>query len=95
MRTRNKRMAQPLGGQFIRNLNQSILVAMPITHDDGFLQLIEKLHGVTYSEGHVWKLMTAWGWSAQKPEKQSNRRNDKAILEWKQVDWERIKKRAG
>lgn len=56
-------------------------------------QLIEKHHGVRYSQVGVWKLLrTGFRWSSQKPERRATQRNDKAIAFWKRCTWPRIKK---
>lgn len=55
--------------------------------------LIEKLTGVRYHPGHVWKLMGALGFSCQRPERRAVERNERAIRRWKQVEWPAIKKK--
>lgn len=54
--------------------------------------LIERKLGVRYHPGHVSKLLQAWGWSAQKPEKRASQRDEQAIERWVQEDWPAIKK---
>ena len=60
------------------------------------LQRIAKLiagHcGVRYSIANVWKLMAAWNWSWQKPERRALERDEEAIARWKKSTWPRIKK---
>jgi transposase len=55
--------------------------------------LIEKLTGVRYHPGHVWKLMGSLGFSCQRPERRAVERNERAIRRWKQVEWPAIKKK--
>lgn len=58
--------------------------------------LIEKLTGVRYHPGHVWKLLGSSGFSCQRPERRAVERDEPAIRQWKQVRWPAIKKkRAG
>ena len=58
--------------------------------------LIEKLTGVRYHPGHVWKLLGSSGFSCQRPERRAVERDEPAIGHWKQVRWPAIKKkRAG
>jgi transposase len=58
--------------------------------------LIEKLTGVRYHPGHVWKLLGSSGFSCQRPERRAVERDEAAIGHWKQVRWPAIKKkRAG
>ena len=54
--------------------------------------LIERKLGVQYHPGHVSKLLQAWGWSSQKPEKRASQRDEEAIQRWVQEDWPAIKK---
>jgi transposase len=55
--------------------------------------LIEKLTGVRYHPGHVWKLLGALGFSCQRPERRAVERDEPAIRHWKQVEWPAIKKK--
>ena len=57
--------------------------------------LIEKLTGVDYHPGHVWRLLGASGFSCQRPERRAVERNEKAIRRWKRVDLPALKKRPG
>src|SRR5215475_7469581 len=56
-------------------------------------ELIRNEFGVRYHPAHVWKVLTALGWSCQKPERRAVERDDAAIARWKQEAWPRIKKR--
>lgn len=56
-------------------------------------ELIHQEFGVRYHPAHVWKVLTALGWSCQKPERRAVERDDGAIVRWKRQDWPRIKKR--
>jgi transposase len=55
--------------------------------------LIEKLTGVRYHPGHVWKLLGSSGFSCQRPERRAVERDEPAIGHWKQVRWPAIKKK--
>jgi Winged helix-turn helix/DDE superfamily endonuclease len=57
-------------------------------------ELIRDEFGVRYHPAHVWKLLTALGWSCQKPERRAVERDEAAIARWKREDWPRIKKAA-
>src|SRR5216683_2654959 len=56
-------------------------------------ELIHQEFGVRYHPAHVWKVLTALGWSCQKPERRAVERDEVAIARWKREDWPRIKKR--
>lgn len=56
-------------------------------------ELIHQEFGVRYHPAHVWKVLTALGWSCQKPERRAVERDEAAIARWKQEDWPRLKKR--
>jgi transposase len=56
-------------------------------------KLIDQEFGVRYHPGHVWKVLTALGWSCQKPERRAVERDEVAIARWKYTEWPRIKKR--
>lgn len=55
--------------------------------------LIEDLTGVHYHPGHVWRLLGASGFSCQRPERRAVERDEKAIRQWKRVEWPALKKR--
>jgi transposase len=54
--------------------------------------LIEKLTGVRYHPGHVWRVLGSIGFSCQRPERRAIERDEPAIRRWKQVGWKKIKK---
>lgn len=56
-------------------------------------ELIHQHFGVRHHPGHVWRILTALKWSAQKPERRAVERDEPAIERWKRQDWPRIKKR--
>ena len=57
--------------------------------------LIERLMGVSYHPGHVWKILGAMNWTLQRPAKQAREHNEKARLEWVAERWPAIKKKPG
>jgi transposase len=57
--------------------------------------LIGKTFDVWYDPDHVWRILHALGWSAQKPETRARERDEKAIERWRKKDWPRIKKTRG
>jgi transposase len=57
-------------------------------------EVIERTFGVKYHPGHVWYILRALGWTAQKPERRARERDEEAIQRWRKSDWPRIKKSA-
>ncbi len=54
--------------------------------------VIERLTGVTYHPGHVWRVLRALGWSLQRPATQARERNAAAIRDWVTHRWPAVKK---
>lgn len=54
--------------------------------------LIHKEFGVRYHPSHVWKILQAFGWSCQVPERRAIQRDEEAIAKWKRHKWPAIKK---
>lgn len=54
--------------------------------------LIERLTGVRYHPGHVWKLLGSMNWTVQKPERQAKERDEQQVQYWKTVRWPELKK---
>lgn len=57
-------------------------------------EVIQKHFGVRYDLSHVWRMLKAMGWSAQKPERRKRERDEIAIARWRGEHWPRIKKSA-
>ncbi len=55
-------------------------------------RLIERLTGVSYHPGHVWRLLGALDWSLPRPAARAKERNEAAIAEWKTTRWPAVKK---
>jgi len=64
-----------------------------VAHKDG--GPIEKITGVTYHPGHVWKVLRSMGWSRQRPARKAAERDDEAIEQWVNERWPRVKKTLG
>jgi transposase len=58
-------------------------------------EVIEKVTGVTYHPGHVWRVLRQMGWSRQKPARRAAERNDEAIEQWVNERWPKVKKTPG
>jgi hypothetical protein len=54
--------------------------------------VIERLTGIRYHPGHVWKILGAMHWTVQKPEKQAKERSLVQVEYWKTVRWPEVKK---
>jgi transposase len=54
--------------------------------------VIERVTGVKFHPGHVWKLLRAMDWSLQRPAKQAKERNEQARQEWIAERWPAVKK---
>lgn len=55
--------------------------------------LIEQKFGITYHEGHVWKVLVGLGWSPQRPVGRARERDEAAMRTWKRKTWPAIKKK--
>ena len=58
-------------------------------------RLIRRLFGVSYHPGHVWRIVRALGFTAQKPERQARERDEEAVEGWLRWRWPAIKKNSG
>jgi len=54
--------------------------------------VIERVTGVHYHEGHVWRVMRGLGWSLQKPTTRARERDEEAICRWVRKRWPQLKK---
>jgi transposase len=57
--------------------------------------VIERITGVHYHPGHVWKILAAMEWSLQRPAKQARERNQEARQRWVAKRWRAVKKTRG
>ena len=55
-------------------------------------EVIERVAGVRYHPGHVWRVLHGLGWSLQKPTTRARKRNEEAIAHWVRETWPRVKK---
>ena len=55
-------------------------------------QVIERVAGVHYHPGHVWRVLRSLGWSLQKPTTRARERDELKIARWKKTEWPRLKK---
>src|SRR5437016_1657171 len=56
-------------------------------------RVIERLTGVLYHPGHVWKILRALDWSLQRPAKQARERKPEKVRRWLTQTWPEIKKK--
>jgi transposase len=54
-------------------------------------EVIERLTGVRYHPGHVWRLLRRLGWSPQRPARRAAERDEAEIARWRAEEWPRIK----
>ena len=54
--------------------------------------VVERLTGVRYHPGHVWKLLRAMEWSLQRPARRARERNEAAVQQWITQRWPAVKK---
>jgi transposase len=54
--------------------------------------VVQRVTGVKYHPGHVWKILGSMNWSNQKPERQAKERDESKVQYWKDVRWPDIKK---
>lgn len=57
--------------------------------------VIERVTGVRYHPGHVWKILRGMKWSLQRPAKQARERNQEVRLQWVAERWPAVKKTPG
>lgn len=55
-------------------------------------QLIRRRFGLRYSDAQVSRILRAMGWSCQRPTGRAMQRDERAIGEWKEKRWPRLKK---
>jgi transposase len=55
--------------------------------------VIERMHGVRFSQAQIWRILGALGFSAQKPERRAIERNEDAVRSWKRSTWPALKKK--
>jgi len=58
-------------------------------------KIVERLTGVRYHPGHIWKVLGALDWSLQRPAKRARERDDKKVKLWLEQRWPAVKKTLG
>ena len=58
-------------------------------------QVIERLTGVQYHPGHVWRILGGLDWSLQRPAKQARERDHEKVKLWFTQRWPAVKKTLG
>jgi len=53
--------------------------------------VIERLVGVRFHPGHVWRLLRRLDWSVQRPTRRALERDEAEIARWRAQEWPRIK----
>jgi len=56
-------------------------------------QVIERVTGVHYHPGHVWRVLRQMGWTLQRPARKARERNEEAIRQWIAERWPVVKKK--
>lgn len=56
-------------------------------------EVIEREFAVRFHRAHVSRLLSALGWSCQKPERRALERDEKRIAHWKRYRWPALKKK--
>ena len=57
--------------------------------------VMERLTGVHYHPGHVWKILGAMEWTLQRPAKQARERDPEKVQLWLTKRWPAVKKTLG
>jgi len=55
--------------------------------------VIERITGVRYHVGHVWKILRSMDWTLQRPARRAVERDEEAIARWVKTRWPQVKKR--
>jgi transposase len=56
-------------------------------------QVITRVTGVTYHQGHVWRILVKMGWSLQRPAKRAKEKDEAAVQKWGKTTWPALKKK--
>jgi len=57
--------------------------------------VVERLTGVHYHPGHVWKILGSIDWTLQRPAKRAKERNPEKVKQWVGQRWPEVKKTLG
>src|SRR6266542_1171928 len=58
-------------------------------------EVIKRVTGVAYHQGHVWKILQSMNWSLQRPAKKPRERDDEQLNAWRRERWPKVKKTPG
>jgi hypothetical protein len=56
--------------------------------------VLQRFSGVRHHPSHIWRILRAMGWTAQRPERRPIERDEAAIACWVKADWPRIRQNA-
>ncbi len=54
--------------------------------------VVERLTGVHYHPGHVWKILGSLDWTLQRPARRARERNPEKVKRWVDKRWPEVKK---
>ena len=54
--------------------------------------VIDRLTGISYHPGHVWRLLHKMGWSLQRPARRARERDEDGIEVWIKTRWPKVRK---
>ena len=54
--------------------------------------VVERVTGVHYHPGHVWKILGAMDWTLQRPARRARERNPEKVKRWVDQRWPQVKK---
>lgn len=57
--------------------------------------VVERVTGVRYHPGHVWKILGAMDWTLQRPAKRARERDQEKVQLWLKTRWPAVKKTLG
>jgi transposase len=56
-------------------------------------KVVERLTGVRYHSGHIWKILGTMDWTLQRPARQARERNPEKVRLWLEQRWPEVKKK--
>lgn len=55
--------------------------------------VIQRMHGIEFSQTQIWRILGSLGFSPQKPDKRAIERNEDVVRSWKRTKWPALKKK--
>lgn len=55
-------------------------------------EVIERITGVRFHPGHVWRILKVMGWTLQRPARRAVERDEEKVKGWVRDRWPRVKK---